>query len=349
MPARLQAHESTEIPARTPAVVRTGIAARQITVTERETPAPGPDEVLVAVEYCGLCGSDAHIWRADDGYGWVSTGRVLGHEIVGVIASVGEGVEGEWRVGDRVVPIAQTGCGVCDACQRDYANGCAKKRTLGLSRDGGAATHVAVHTSALLRISPELPPLTGVLTEPASVAARAVRRARVERGDRVVVSGPGAVGMLAAVIAQSAGAEVVVLGTELDIEHRSDALGSVGIPLRADLPPSFEPDVWIEAAGARAALENAGAALPVQGRLVIVALYATPPVVQLNVLVRKEIDVITSYSSFRDDYVRALAVLGKYPALGEHLVRAFPLHEIETAFDAVGSGSAIKVAVNPTA
>lgn len=332
------------------AAVRGGSSARDIRIGIVAITPLADDEVRIAVEYCGLCGSDAHIWRGDDGYGWVARGRVLGHEVVGVLSEVGSLAAGNgWRVGDRVVPIAQTGCGSCAACRRDFANGCPEKTTLGLSRDGGLASTTIARIDGLVRVPAGLPALTAVLTEPASVATRAVhRRGGVGPQDRVVVSGPGAVGILAALASRDAGAaEVTLLGTAADVASRADLAAHLGLRIVDRLEPDAAPTVWIEASGAQAALDAAAAALPVGGRLVLVALYPAAPLVAVNDLVRKEIDVVTSYSSFRADYELALELLARRPGLGGRAVRTHPLSELVEAFDGIGSGQGIKVAIDP--
>jgi L-iditol 2-dehydrogenase len=143
------------------------------------------------------------------------------------------------------------------------------------------------------------------------------------------------------------GAKVLLKGTAQDVAGRSGLASRLGLELADSLPGGFKPTVWIEAAGAPAALGDAVRELPVRGRLVIVALYGAPPVVSANDAVRKEIDIITSYSSHRPDYELALEVLQAHPDLGEVLVEAVPLADIARAFDKVGRGSAPKVAVVP--
>jgi len=331
------------------AVVRTSFDRHGVEVTEVATPSPRSGQVVIQVEYCGLCGSDLHIWRGDDGYEWVPCGTTLGHEIVGTIVELGADTNGTgFAIGDRVVPIAQTGCGECDACRRDYANGCAQKLTLGLSRDGGATTHLAVAAAHLLRVPVGLPALTAVLTEPASIAARAVgARGGVTAGDRVAVSGPGAVGQLCALVARHLGAEVVLIGTPSDVSNRAEMLAGVGLEVHTELPAGFSPTVWVEASGAQGALNAAIDQLPVQGKLVIVALYGTPPSVVLNPAVRKEVEIVTSYSSFRADYELALQVLSTLPRLGDAFVEVHELTEARGAFDQIGVVSAPKVALRP--
>lgn len=332
------------LPATAPAAVRSSTAPRSIIVSMKDLPDPALQEVLVRTEYCGLCGSDLHIWNGDDGYDWVPCGTTLGHEIVGTVVRSGHG----FTAGDRVTAIAQSGCGECPACQAEYANGCEGKMTLGLTRDGGAAAFVRIPAAQLLAVPENVPTLTAVLTEPLSVAARAVaNRGRITAEDTVVVSGPGTIGILAALVARYLGARVLLKGTARDCETRAGLAGRLELELVESVPGSYSPTVWIEAAGASAALTDAVRALPVRGRLVMVALYGAPPVLAANDAVRKELDIITSYSSHRPDYELALQVLQAQPDLGSILVETVPLADIAGAFEKVGRGAAPKVAVVP--
>ncbi|MGC7152230.1 alcohol dehydrogenase catalytic domain-containing protein [Paenarthrobacter ureafaciens] len=332
------------LPATAPAAVRSSTGAGSITITLRDLPEPGPGDVLVRTEYCGLCGSDLHIWNGDDGYDWVPCGITLGHEIVGTVVRSGHG----FTAGDRVTAIAQSGCGACPACEAEYANGCEGKVTLGLTRDGGAAAFVRIPASQLLAVPHEVPARTAVLTEPLSVAARAVaNRGAVTAEDTVVVSGPGTIGILAALVCKYLGARVLVKGTARDVAGRAGLAARLGLELAESVPAGFRPTVWIEAAGVSAALDDAVQALPVRGRLVMVALYGAPPVLAANDAVRKELDIITSYSSHRPDYELALDVLRAHPKLGAALVEGVPLADIAGAFAKVGRGTAPKVAVVP--
>lgn len=332
------------------AVVRTSMMRGGIGVDSRAALTPGPGEILIAVELCGLCGSDAHIWRADDGYEWVEPGRVLGHEVVGIVVELGPGAanSGIW-LGQRVVPVAQTGCGDCRACRMDYANGCLEKTTLGLSRDGGASEFVIARADSVLPVPMGMTARTAVLTEPASVAARAVSvHGAISEADRVVVSGPGAVGILAALICQWFGASVVLVGTPADVVSRGAALEALNLNLVTSLPSDFVPTVWIEASGAAVALDAALDQLPIRGRLVIVALYANAPTMALNVAVRKELAIATSYSSFSRDYETALKFLEEHPSLGEQLVELCEIREAQDAFAKIGSTSSPKIALAMT-
>lgn len=334
------------LPPVAPAAVRSSMGPQSIQITMQDLPQPDFGEVLVRTEYCGLCGSDLHIWNGDDGYDWVPCGTVLGHEIVGTVVRNDDSAG--LKQGTRVVAVAQSGCGSCSACGADYANGCAYKVTLGLTRDGGAAHFVRIPASQLLAVPGAVPARTAVLTEPLSVAARAVAsRGGVTAGDTVVVSGPGTIGILSAMVCQYLGARVVLKGTAQDVAARSGLAAELGLEFADTLPPGYKPNVWIEAAGASGALADAVRELPVKGRLVVVALYGNPPSLAANDAVRKELDIITSYSSHRADYQLALEILQKYPGLGELLVETVPLNDIAVAFEKVGRGAAPKIAVEP--
>lgn len=337
------------LPATMAAAVRTSAARNGVEVLQLPLPQPEEDKVLIRVRYCGLCGSDLHIWNGDDGYDWVPCGTVLGHEIVGSVARIGgnSGIH-MLKPGDRVVAIAQSGCGDCPGCLTGYANGCPEKLTLGLSHDGGAAQYVQIPPEQLLVVPGGISTLTAVLTEPLSVAARAVaERGKVTSADTVVVSGPGTIGILCALVCRHLGAAVVLKGTESDVATRSVLALSLGLELRAELPPKLNPTVWVEAAGAGPALIEAIRSLPVRGRLVVVALYGQPPTLPVNEAVRKELDVLTSYSSHRTDYELAMNILESLPDLGDKLVEVMPLLNIAAAFQAVGGRAAPKVAVSP--
>lgn len=327
--------KSLPLPTSAPAAVRTSLQPRSIRVFEQDLPVPGPGEVLVRTEYCGLCGSDLHIWNGDDGYDWVPCGTVLGHEIVGTVVRV----NGSSAIapGTRVVPVAQSGCGDCPACESEYANGCAHRLTLGLSQDGGAAGFVRIPFAQLILVPEHIPALTGshgttVGGSPSRGRPR-TRHACRHRGGQRPRHDRHTCGVLK--------------GPERDVAARSGLAAQLGLELVAELPPGYRPNVWIEAAGAAAALDDAVRELSVLGRLVVVALYGSPPVVAANDAVRKELNIITSYSSHRADYELAVRILQERPDLGDLLVDVVPLRNIALAFEKVGRGIAPKVAVAP--
>ncbi len=225
---------------------------------------------------------------------------------------------------------------------------CATRTHIGLSRPGGLASLLTVPEWILVPVPAEVPALTAVLTEPASVAARAVTsRGRVAAGERVVVSGAGAIGVLAAYLAKAAGADVTIVGTGADVAARGELCDGLGIPLVEAAPD--EVDAWIEASGAAVALAAALRSVRTGGRVIAVGLYGREVPVELDSAIRREVSIVSSYSAGVDDYAAALSALRRDPGLGGRLVEVFPWTGLTDAFESIGRGERIKTAIAPPA
>jgi L-iditol 2-dehydrogenase len=205
-----------------------------------DVPKPGlqPDEVLVRVRACGICGSDVH---GMDG----STGRrippvIMGHEAAGEIAEVGAAVEG-WGPGDRVTFDSTVYCGRCWHCLRGEPNLCDERRVLGVScaefrRDGAFAEFVAVPARVLYRLPDNLGFEQAAMVEAVSVAAHAVKRAALAPGASVAVVGAGMIGSLVIQVLRASGIRRVI-AIDLDDDRLGLAmrLGAAAVA-RADAP-----------------------------------------------------------------------------------------------------------------
>lgn len=185
-------------------------------VREVDTPAPGPGEVVVDVERVGVCGTDVELFRGEMEY--VRQGRTTfpvrpGHEWTGTIGSVGEGVD-PGLVGRRVTGDTMVGCGHCRRCRSGRHHVCAKRSEIGLLGDlpGALAERLRVPVRSLHLLPNGLDPAAGALVEPGGNAMRAVRAAGLSPGDRLLVLGPGTIGLLCGQIARARGAEVHLLG-----------------------------------------------------------------------------------------------------------------------------------------
>lgn len=331
------------------ALLKAGPLVEATTVALVPRRAPGHGEVTLAVLACGICGSDVHAWRQDAGYEWVQTPVVLGHEIVGIVRDVGPGVDPGW-VGRRVVPVGINGCGTCRTCLAGLSQICPQRSVLGLSIDGGAAEEVTVRAEHLVEVPADRPAEQMVLVEPTSVALHALSHlGKLPAGTRVVVSGPGPIGLLAAWLLDRRGMEVVVTGTRQDEAVRLLAANRLGLDtvFAEDGALPFTPDAWVEASGSGAGLAQAVGSVAPGGTVVVVALFADSPQLDMNVLVRREVKLLGSYASLAADYRSAARELSSGEDVAAALVTTFPLKEALSALAATAGGTVTKAAIVP--
>jgi L-iditol 2-dehydrogenase len=340
------------------AFVKTGREPGEAGIEDVPITGPGPGEVLLRVASCGICGSDVHAFRSDAGFEWVRPPMTLGHEFSGTVEAVGPDVT---RVspGDRVVAVAIQGCGRCDVCLSGSTQLCPDRVAVGLSRDGGMAEYAVMPEQHLIPVPEGLDLAVAALGEPLSVAVRAVNvRADIESGQRVVVSGPGPIGVLCGMLARLRGAEVLLTGVGQDSETRLPAAESVGLrtanlsekSLEEHLQRSFgegAPDVWIESSGSVRALGSALEAVRPGGTVTVVGLYAEEMLFAPTQAVRRELSVLFSYSCNHVDYQVALDLLGRGAIDPRPLLSKYPLEGAPEAFEAVIQGRAVKALLVP--
>ncbi len=187
---------------------------RPLEIVEVERPIPGPGEVLIKVEACGVCHSDLHVADGD----WTQFARIikrpliLGHEIAGHVVEQGEDVQG-LSVGDRVgVPWLYWSCGECDLCREGCENLCVKQKITGVTVDGGYAEFVKAPSSHATRIPAALSSVEAAPLFCAGLTVyRALKKAGVLRGRRLGVFGIGGLGHLALQIGRELGAETIAV------------------------------------------------------------------------------------------------------------------------------------------
>ena len=259
------------------ALIKNSAVPEDVTLGEVGEPEPAPGQVRVRTQACGLCGSDVHAWRHDRGYEWIAPPVVLGHEAVGRVVALGDGVDDRW-LGKRVVPVSIDGCGTCDLCERGLRQICPQRSVLGLSFDGAAAESFVVPEVRLVEIDEHLPAPIAALTEPLSVACRSVAHVEgaVDGPAKVVVSGPGPIGTMAALVLAQRGHDVVLTGIGNDEASRLPLARSLGlrtVVAGKDTMP-FIPTGWVEASGSTHALDAAIAAVLPGSPVAVVGLFA---------------------------------------------------------------------------
>ncbi len=306
-----------------------------------------PGQVLLRVHCCGLCGSDLHAYLNHDGYESVLAQVTFGHEWVGTVMETAPQVN-DWKIGDRATMVAIQGCLAddCLLCLNGDTQLCPQRRVQGLHLDGGMAEYVVIDQRFLVPLPESLDLRSAALTEPLSVADHCVVNcSSIRPGDQVVVSGPGIIGMLCALVARDRGANVAVSGTRADVPIRLAIARRIGFatfivgpeePVLGDqVRKQFgrEADVLIEASGAPAALISAANAVTFKGQITVVGIYGTDVGLNMTQLLRKQIDIRTSYGSALPSYERSLQMLaaGKIPF--ESLIQTYPLTDGIRAFE----------------
>lgn len=324
-------------------------------------PQLGPEDVLVRVEACGICGSDVH---GMDG----STGRrippiIMGHEAAGVIARVGSAVEG-WQPGDRVTFDSTISCGRCHYCVRGQVNLCDRRRVLGVScaefrQDGALAEFVAVPQHILYRLPDGLPLPFAAMVEPVSIAVHAVRRVQARLGDNAVVVGTGMIGLLVVQALRAAGCSPV-WAIEVDADRRELAMrlgaDEAFSPDQTDVlheirrrTPGRGADLAIEAVGIPATVSAAIGLVRKGGAVGLVGNLSPQAELPLQAAVTRELSLYGSCAS-SGEYPLCLDLMARGAIQVEPLISAVvPLAEAPAWFDRLYQRQAglMKVIVRP--
>ena len=340
---------------KSPAVVNFSSTPHSVELREFARPEPGADDVILAVEAVGVCGSDLHQWTGH--HSWpVNYPVVLGHEFGGRIASLGPAVKG-WSEGDRVV--SETAA-VIDAnsplTRAGLYNLEPKRKGFGYGVDGAMTRYVRVPARCLHRVPDTLPMEFAALTEPCCVAYNAViNNARVRPGDRVIVLGPGPIGILCAAVARLAGAEVALVGLERD-RTRLDVAKVYGCEVIvgdatawARQRDGLGADGVIDAAGASAALKTALDLVRPAGWISKVGWGPQPLNFSLDQLVQKNVTLQGSFSHNWPVWERVLALLASgqlnvKPILGG----VWALESWHEAFEKMHQGEIVKAVLKPS-
>jgi (R,R)-butanediol dehydrogenase/meso-butanediol dehydrogenase/diacetyl reductase len=301
-----------------------------------EPAAPAPGEVVLEVLRSAICGTDASEWS--HGPLLARRGVTLGHEFVGRVVGLGEGVE-DFRVGDRLVSGAGVSCGTCEWCRAGRINLCAQYYTLGLHANGGLAELVATPASICRPVPEACTDDAAAMAQPFAVALHAVRRSGVVPGQACAVIGVGGIG---AFIVASAAAHGIspLIAVDIDDERLETArrLGAdVAVNARGrdlarlilEATGGEGAHVVIEASGAPEAPGSAIGATRRGGRILLVGLQSQPREIDLFALTVHEIEVTTTLAHVCDvDLPESLEIISRGDLAATVLDRVIPLEEL---------------------
>ena len=340
-------------------------AARDLRIEDVTEPQdPGQGEVVVRVATCGICGTDLHEYAAGPIVTPVEphplTGaqnpQILGHEFAGDVVAVGPGVT---RVaeGDRVSIMPLAYCGACAYCRRGLQHLCATMACVGLSHDwGGMAELATVAEYQVVPLPDEVSYRQGALIEPTAVAAYGVERAGVGPGDKVLVTGAGPIGALAALCARSAGASTVYVSEPNAARRaRAEALGVATVldPTTVDVPELLRDesdglgvDVAIECSGHPNGFSAAIASLRRRGTLAQTGLFVGEASVEPMLWALNDLTIVGTWCYWVYDFDRIAAQIATGDLPVERVVTSeVDLDGAPDAFARLASGAADEIKV----
>jgi L-iditol 2-dehydrogenase len=339
------------------AVRKTARGEGHVALDEVPQPEAGPGQVLVAVRAAGICGTDLHIYH--DEYP-TRPPVVLGHELAGEVAAVGEGVS-RVAAGDRVTTETYFHlCGVCRYCRSGQPNLCPERRSIGSGVDGGFARYVVAPERNVHRLPDRLSFAEAALTEPlACVVHGALELPKVTAGDVAVVAGPGAIGLLTLQVARAAGAAVVVLGTAADrrrlaLARELGATAAIDIeaedaaPIIQELSGGWGADIVYECSGAGPAALDLLTHARRGGQYAQIGLFGKPVAWDLDQVCMKELRVTGSNASVPSAWRTALRLLGEGSVRTAPLISdVYPLQRWDEAFQRFERREGVKLLLDP--
>ncbi|MEY3187286.1 MAG: hypothetical protein RLZZ417_1570 [Bacteroidota bacterium] len=337
-----------------PAVVNFAPEKGSVEIREIAVPEIGDDDVLLEVANVGVCGSDLHQWTAD--HSWpVNYPVVLGHEFGGLIAAVGKNVS-VWKEGDRVVsetaaiinpnsPMSKTGLYNLDPDRKGFGYGV----------NGAMTRYVRVPARCLHKVPAQLSFEEACLTEPCCVAYNSVAvNSSVKPGDRVIVIGPGTIGILCAAVARICGAEVAVVGLESD-KFRLDIAKQYGCePIIGDATEwaknrdGLGADLIVDAAGASVTLKMALQWVRPNGQITKVGWGPQPLGFSLDPLVQKNVTLKGSFSHNWPIWERVIALLASGSLNVKPIIGGvWAIDQWKEAFEKMHHGEVVKSVLKP--
>jgi 2-desacetyl-2-hydroxyethyl bacteriochlorophyllide A dehydrogenase len=267
---------------------------RSARVGQVEVPRPAAGQVVVDVHRVGICGTDGELFTGELAYFEQGRSRFPlrpGHEWCGVVSAVGAGVDEAWR-GVRVTGDTMLGCGRCRRCRAGNGHVCADRHEIGITAWPGAlADQVLVPASSLHPLPASVDDRAGALVEPGGNAQRAVAAAQAGPGRRILVCGPGTIGLLAVAFATAAGADVDVLAAD---PNRRELAATFGADRywTADDPPPDRYDAVIDCTGDHRVPAAALALVEPAGRVVYIGVSPRPSQIDSRDIVLNDLTVV---------------------------------------------------------
>lgn len=320
----------------------------EIRIDEKELPYCLQDEALLKIVSIGICGSDLNSFRGRNPY--LAYPRIPGHEIVAKIISLPDAYDGGLRSGDIVTCVPYFNCGSCYACQKGNVNCCEHNETMGVQRDGAMQEYISMPVDRLIPCN-GLSIESAVLIEPFCIAWHGVKKARVKKGDKVLVIGSGTIGVLSAISARLSGAVVYI--SDIAEEKLEFALSNTwvdGVISNKNQKEFLKKvteytegrgfDVVVEAAGVPSAFVSGINASAYAATMVQIGISPDNVDFMSSLIQKKELKIVGSRNALTCDFKEVVELM-KTKKIGlEHLIsKRFPFEGCEKAFQFLNENS----------
>ncbi|SNS18743.1 2-desacetyl-2-hydroxyethyl bacteriochlorophyllide A dehydrogenase [Anaerovirgula multivorans] len=325
----------------------------RIQVVEKEIPKPKKGEALLKIKYCGICGSDIATYTGNQPF--ASYPRIPGHEFSAEIIEVEDNNLGLQK-GMIVTANPYFNCGSCYSCQKGKVNCCESNETMGVQRDGSFAEYLTMPIERIYN-GKTLSAKTLALIEPFSISYHAINRGDIQKEDKVLVFGAGAIGIFAMIAAKLRGAQVYITDVFEDRLKQAMQMGADGIINASkedinervkEITEAYGMDVCIEAAGLPETFLNCIDSVAFGGKVVLIGNGKRETAFNHSVLLKKELNVYGSRNSLLNDFLSLIDLVTDDKVDIEKIVTdVFELHNVIDAFESLknNDGSKLKVLV----
>ena len=329
-----------------------GLELRQVPV-----PVPKAGEVLIKIHKTAICGSDVHIYQWND---WaaqhVKPGMTIGHEYVGEIAALGDGVTG-FRVGQRVSGEGHITCGHCRNCHNGDIQWCKDTQGVGVDRNGAFAEYLCIPASNVIMIDESLPEEVVSFFDAFGNATHTALMFDLI-GEDVLITGAGPIGIIAAAVCKHAGARRVVI-TDIN-DYRLELAKKMGVDAavntaKEDLPQIMKEqglvegfDVGLEMSGNGAALQQMIGAMRNGGKISLLGISNKPVPMDMNTIITKGLTLQGIYGRHLDNWHQMSYMVQGGLDMSPIITHRFHYTDFQKGFEAMNSGKSGKVVLDWT-
>jgi 2-desacetyl-2-hydroxyethyl bacteriochlorophyllide A dehydrogenase len=332
------------------------VGPKILELVETQSPSSDGENVIIKVHTCGICGSDLHYWETGlDMCG--ATDLIMGHEFCGTVMDPGN--RSDISDGDRVTALPLDPCGTCGPCSKGNPNLCNRgmKRSIpGNNSPGAYAQYLKLRPDMVRKLPDTITDIEAAMIEPASVALHTIHQAGLKAGEKVLITGAGAIGLLCAQWARISGASYIALSEPnpnrrafarevADVDTVFDAGDTELIPrMKKEIHGGF--DVAIESSASDAGINTLVSALRPRGRIVLAGINFHPQTIFTLLMVIKELEQKTAMGYLPEEFDTALDFIARKKLHVENFIkRTICLEDVQKSFEELAAGSSADVKI----